>query len=206
MSEFRNFLADEGDSCDADYQPHWPLNSGDPYALIAAVCTDIDARQARTRGRGDRLERIVRSIVARLREPRFDADRAVFAGRLTALARTGQDGSADDVFTLSRLGIESRAGRAATSAQILATAPSFAAFVPIVGAIEEWYNGAGLPARLAGEEIDPLARVLAVAIAAEALSAETLTAGDARRRIKAAAGTRLDPGMVEAYLATGAVG
>jgi HD-GYP domain-containing protein (c-di-GMP phosphodiesterase class II) len=115
---------------------------------------------------------------------------------LTSLARTGLDGTTDDVFTLSRLGLEGRAARAQTTARILATAPSFASFGPIVETIEEWFDGNGLPGHLAGSAIEPIARVLAVAIAVEALRE-----GDAARRIAAAAGTRLDPAVVAAYLA-----
>ena len=198
MREFREFLAAEADSYDAPFEPAWPLPDADPRALIARVCAEIDARQARTAGRGDRLERIVRAILTRLDVADIDPDRAAFAGRLTALARTGKDFSADDVFTLSRLGLEARASQACTAAHILSAAPAFESFAAIVGATEEWYDGSGLPAQYANDAIDPIARLLAVAIAAEAV-----TAGDAPRRIKAAAGTRLDPNMVAAYLAAG---
>jgi response regulator RpfG family c-di-GMP phosphodiesterase len=197
MREFREFVEAEGAECDAPYACTWPLPQADPAALIGLICADIDSRQARTAGRGDRLERIVRTIVGRLGEPRLDADRAAFAGRLTALARTGTDGSTDDIFTLSRLGLEARAARAQTAARILQTAPSFAAYAPSVRATEEWFDGSGLPDGAAGEAIDPIARVLAVAIAAEAL-----TAPDASRRIAGAGGTRLDPAVVRAYLGT----
>jgi HD-GYP domain-containing protein (c-di-GMP phosphodiesterase class II) len=78
----------------------------------------------------------------------------------------------------------------------LAASPAFASFAPSIGATEEWYDGSGLPQHRAGDAIDPLARVLAVAIAADAL-----TAGDAPQRIASAAGTRLDPAVVAAYLA-----
>lgn len=196
LREFREFLAAEPDTCDAPYTPGWPLRDSDACALVALVCAETDARHARTVGRGERLERIVRGIVAHLPDSQLDPELAAFAGRLTSLARTGLDGSADDVFTLSRLGLESRAARAETTARILATAPSFAFLGPVVGAIEEWYDGSGLPHHRAGAAIDPIARILAVAVAAEALRA-----ADAPRRIAAAAGTRLDPAVVAAYLA-----
>jgi response regulator RpfG family c-di-GMP phosphodiesterase len=196
LHEFREFSAAEGDPCDAPYEPAWTPPSVDSRGLVVAVCSDIDARGERTAGRGDRLERIVRAILERLGDERIDPERAVFAGRLTAVARTGRDGSADDVFTLSRLGLESRAARAAASARILETAASYADFAPVACAIEEWVDGSGLPHGRVGAEIDPIARVLAVAIAADAL-----TAPDATRRIGAAAGSRLDPDVVAAYLA-----
>jgi hypothetical protein len=197
MREFRMFLATEADAYDAPFEPTWELRA-DPRALIARVCAEIDTRNVRTAGRGDRLERIIRTILARLPEWAIDPDEAVFAGRLTALARTSQDGSSEDIFTLSRLGLESRAAGARGAADVLlAAGPTFAAFAPTIGAIEEWYDGSGLPDHLVGARIDPLARVLAVAIAADAV-----TAGDARRRIAAAAGSRLDPAVVKAYLGT----
>jgi len=194
MREFREFLSAEAESYDAPYVPFWTLEGADPAALIIRICSEIDARLERTAARGDRLERLVRAIIVGLDDPAIDAERAAFAARLTALGRTGRDGGADDVFTLSRLGIESRAAQATDAANILRCAPSFAEFADIVGATEEWFDGTGLPDGRAGAQIDPIARVLAVAIAADAV-----TAGDADRRIKAAGGARLDPTMVNAY-------
>jgi response regulator RpfG family c-di-GMP phosphodiesterase len=201
MREFRAFLEVEGDAACAPYEPRWQLRETDPRTLVARICGEIDARQPRTAGRGDRLELVVRAILAQLGDPALDPERVAFAGRLTALARTGGDGTADDVFTLTRLGLESRAARALAAAEIVSTGQSFAPFAPILGALEEWFDGSGLPGNLAGAAIDPAARVLSVAIAAEALGADILTAADAPRRIAAAAGTRLDPAIVDAYLA-----
>jgi response regulator RpfG family c-di-GMP phosphodiesterase len=195
MREFRAFLAAEADSYDALFEPAWTLDAADPRAFIAVVCSEIDGRRLRTIGRGDRLERNVRAILARLDDPQIDPDRAAFAARLTALGRTNADGRADDVFTLSRLGLESRAAEADVSARILATVPAFESFAAAVGSTEEWYDGSGLPHHRANVTIDPIARVLAVAIAADAV-----TADDAPRRIAAAAGTRLDPAIVAAHL------
>lgn len=197
MRDFRALLAAEPDSFDKPYEPEWPLREIDPQELIVDVCAQIDSRQARTAGRGDRIERLVRAIVAQLDvSSGIDPDRAAFAGRLTSLARISRDASAEDVFTLSRLGLESRAAQALDAGRILESAPAFASLAPIVGSTEEWYDGSGLPDGRAGTAIDPLTRVLAVALAAEAV-----TASDAARRIRDAAGTRLDPQVVAAYLA-----
>jgi hypothetical protein len=196
MREFREFLAAEIDRYDAPYEPADILREIDPRALIAGICAEIDARLPRTAGRGERLERIVRGILVQLADPTIDPERAAFAARLTALARTGEDGSADDVFTLTRLGLESRAAQASNAARILLTGPAFAPFAEIVGSTEEWFDGSGLPGHRANHAIDPVARVLAVGIAAEAV-----VATDATRRIKAAAGSRLDPAVVAAYFA-----
>jgi response regulator RpfG family c-di-GMP phosphodiesterase len=201
MREFRTFVEAEADTCLAAYEPRWQLRDSDPHALIAQICAEIDARQIRTAGRGDRLERIVRSILVQLGDSQFDADAIAFAGRLTALARTGHDGSADDVFTLTRLGLEARAERAIATAQIISTGAAFAPFAPTLAALDEWYDGSGLPGHVAGTAIDPAARVLAVAVAADALGAASLTLANAPRRIAAAAGTRLDPAVVDAFLA-----
>jgi response regulator RpfG family c-di-GMP phosphodiesterase len=203
MREFRTFVEAEADTCTMPYEPRWNLRDIDPQALIARICAEIDARQTRTAGRGDRLERIVRALLAQLGDPQLDPDVLAFAGRLTALARTG-NGSADDVFTLTRLGLEARAERAMATAAIVSTGPAFAPLAAILAAVEEWYDGSGLPGHLAGPAIDPAARVLAVAVAADALGADALTAADAQRRIAAAAGTRLDPAVVDAYLAASA--
>jgi len=196
MRDFRAFLEASPATFDAPYEPEWELPESDPYRLIAGVCTEIDARQPRTTGRGDRLEDIVRAIVAQLGDRQVDPDRAAFACRLTALARISRDGSRDDIFILSRLGTESRAAQAQTAARILETTLAFAPFAPVVGTTEEWYDGSGLPSQAAGAAIDPLTRIITVALAAEAV-----VANDADERIRRAAGTRLDPEIVAAYLA-----
>ncbi len=194
MRDFRDFLAASPDF-DEPYTPDWAPAAGDAYGIVAAVCARIDARQARTIGRGDRIERIIRAIVGQLGEPSIDGERAVLAGRYTALARTSVDGITDDAFSLSRLGRDARAAQAHAAASILRTTPAFFPFAAIVEATEEWFDGSG-PLQRANREIDPLARIIAVALAAEAISA-----GDVRLRIAAASGTRLDPAIVAAYLA-----
>ena len=198
MRDFRDFLAGSPD-LEAPYEPPWTPAAADPLAIVAGVCARIDARQTRTYGRGDRIEQIVRAIVAQLGDASIDVERAVLAGRFTALARTSVDGITDDALSLSRLGRDARAAQARSAASILRTTAAFSGFAGIVEATEEWHDGSGSLQRT-NREIDPLARIIAAALAAEAIPPI-----DVRSRIAAASGTRLDPAVVAAYLGAQAV-
>jgi HD-GYP domain-containing protein (c-di-GMP phosphodiesterase class II) len=72
--------------------------------------------------------------------------------------------------------------------------------------VAEWFDGSGLPQRRKGENIPPLARLLAVALAADAMDAYAqqrpgANLPDVPIRLGAAAGTQFDPAMVAAYAA-----
>ncbi len=183
MHDFREFLAAAPDTFDAPYEPEWPALDADIHGMIRHVCAAIDARRPRTTGRGDRLERIIRAIVTQPDIGQLDPDRAAFSARLTSLSRLDDDDAND-------------AAQAALAARMLAVTPAFAPYAAAVGATAEWYNGAGLPAGQTGVEIDPIARLIAVA-----LVAESADAGAAPPRVEAAAGSQLDPTFVTAYLA-----
>ena len=73
-------------------------------------------------------------------------------------------------------------------AQIIAPVTKLAPELPIIRHHHEWYNGSGYPDRLIGDEIPKLARILHVADAFEAMTAQRpyrmtpLTAGAGPRR------------------------
>ena len=154
------------------------------------------------RGRGERLAKLGAAMASVLG---FDEQRTAFVARLTALGRLHDVVPGDDYDPLSRLGREARASDAQTAKRILGVSPTFAEFAPVLGACAEWFDGTGLPARLKGEEIPAIARLLAVAMAADAMEAAstlpiTTNLPDIPVRLAAAAGTQFDPAMVEAYV------
>jgi response regulator RpfG family c-di-GMP phosphodiesterase len=112
----------------------------------------------------------------------------------------------DDYDPLSRLGRDARAADARTAERLLGVSPTFAEFAPVLGAVAEWFDGSGLPQRRKGGDIPPLARLLAVALAGDAMDAlaqRTVADNlpDVPVRLAAAGGKQFDPAMVAAYVA-----
>jgi len=86
-------------------------------------------------------------------------------------------------------------------AQILADMDAFAAIVPMVLHHHEHYDGSGYPAGLAGDEIPLGARIIAVVDAFDSMTTDrpyrrALSTQAALARLRAGAGTQLDPYLV----------
>ena len=93
-------------------------------------------------------------------------------------------------------------------AQIIAPVTKLAPELPIIRHHHEWYNGSGYPDRLIGDEIPKLARVLHVADAFEAMTAQRpyrmtpLTIEQALAELRKFAGVQFDPVVVDAFVKT----
>ncbi|TMD33145.1 MAG: HD domain-containing protein [Chloroflexi bacterium] len=93
-------------------------------------------------------------------------------------------------------------------AEIIAPVRKLAAELPIIRHHHEWYNGSGYPDRLIGTEIPWLARILHVADAFEAMTAQRpyrmtpLTAEQALSELRKFAGIQFDPAVVDAFVRT----
>lgn len=93
----------------------------------------------------------------------------------------------------------------ATGVRILEPIAAFSAILPIVGEHHEKYDGTGYPMRLAGREIDKLARVLAIADVYDALRSDRpyrqgLPLAVVVDYIGKGAGTHFDPEMVRVFV------
>jgi HD-GYP domain-containing protein (c-di-GMP phosphodiesterase class II) len=93
-------------------------------------------------------------------------------------------------------------------AQIISPVTKLAPELPIIRHHHEWYNGSGYPDRLIGDEIPKLARILHVADAFEAMTAQRpyrmtpLTAEQALGELRKFAGIQFDPAVVDAFVRT----
>jgi HD-GYP domain-containing protein (c-di-GMP phosphodiesterase class II) len=93
-------------------------------------------------------------------------------------------------------------------AQIIAPVVKLAPELPIIRHHHEWYNGSGYPDRLIGEEIPKLARLLHVADAFEAMTAQRpyrmkpLSIEQALGELRKFAGVQFDPQVVDAFVRT----
>ena len=93
-------------------------------------------------------------------------------------------------------------------AQIIAPVTRLSRELPIIRHHHEWYNGSGYPDRLIGDEIPLLARILHVADAFEAMTAQRpyrmtpLTSEQALGELRKFAGVQFDPKVVDAFVRT----
>jgi HD-GYP domain-containing protein (c-di-GMP phosphodiesterase class II) len=93
-------------------------------------------------------------------------------------------------------------------AEIIAPVTKLAPELPIIRHHHEWYNGSGYPDRLIGDEIPKLARILHVADAFEAMTAQRpyrmtpLTSEQALGELRKFAGIQFDPTVVDAFVRT----
>jgi putative nucleotidyltransferase with HDIG domain len=93
-------------------------------------------------------------------------------------------------------------------AQIIAPVTKLAPELPIIRHHHEWFNGSGYPDRLIGDEIPKLARILHVADAFEAMTAQRpyrmtpLTPEQALAELRKFAGIQFDPAVVDAFVRT----
>ena len=89
--------------------------------------------------------------------------------------------------------------------RILEPIPGFAEALPIISQHHEWFNGAGYPKKLAGDEISLYARIFAVADVYDAMTSDRpyrsgLPKSEAIGIIKQKSGTQLDPEVVKNFL------
>jgi hypothetical protein len=154
----------------------------DTDAVLALIATRIDARDDRTVGRSERLARLASTLAVKLGADPLRATRLV---HLHANGRAGADpADLDAVDPLSRFARDRRTAEAARAARIASMSAAYA-------------DDARLLTMSASPEpgTDKLANIIALTIAADGLDA-----GDAPRRIAAAAGPQFDPAVAHAYL------
>ena len=93
----------------------------------------------------------------------------------------------------------------AIGAHILSNASIFADIIPIVKHLHERYDGKGYPARLAGEDIPYLARIVAVADTFDAMTSrrsyrQALDFDYTMNEIERCKGTQFDPAIADVFL------
>ncbi len=176
---------------------------------ITALAGAVDKRDPYTSKHSWRVKEIAGDIGRAMRLDEADLEALEWGGLLHDV---GKIGVPDNVLLKQeRLNREERMimnAHPVLGAQIIAPVTRLSRELPIIRHHHEWYNGSGYPDRLIGDEIPILARILHVADAFEAMTAQRpyrmtpLTAEQALGELRKFAGIQFDPKVVDAFVRT----
>ncbi len=176
---------------------------------ITALAGAVDKRDPYTSKHSWRVKEIGGDIGRAMRLGEADLEALEWGGLLHDV---GKIGVPDNVLLKQeRLNREERMimnAHPVLGAQIIQPVTRLSRELPIIRHHHEWYNGSGYPDRLIGDEIPLLARILHVADAFEAMTAQRpyrmtpLTAEQALGELRKFAGVQFDPKVVDAFVRT----
>jgi HD-GYP domain-containing protein (c-di-GMP phosphodiesterase class II) len=176
---------------------------------IGALAEAVDKRDPFTSKHSHRVKQIAVDIGREMRVSAQELEALEWGGLLHDV---GKIGVPDNVLLKTdRLTRDERMTMNAhpvKGAQIIAPVTKLAPELPIIRHHHEWYNGSGYPDRLIGDEIPKLARILHVADAFEAMTAQRpyrmtpLTPEQALGELRKFAGIQFDPTVVDAFVRT----
>ncbi|HYK94641.1 MAG TPA: HD-GYP domain-containing protein [Candidatus Dormibacteraeota bacterium] len=175
---------------------------------IGALAEAVDKRDPFTSKHSQRVRSISVDIGRELRVSAGELEALEWGGLLHDV---GKIGVPDNV--LLKQGKLTREERITMNAhpvlgaQIIGPVDRLAPELPVIRHHHEWYNGSGYPDRLMGDEIPRLARILHVADAFEAMTADrpyrkALSTGQALAELRKFAGVQFDPEIVDAFVKT----
>src|SRR3954470_3168793 len=176
---------------------------------IGALAAAVDARDPYTARHSQRVKDIAVDIGKVMRVDRGELEALEWGGLLHDVGKIGVPDSV--LLKQDRLNREERIlmnSHPVKGAQIIAPVLKLAPELPIIRHHHEWYNGSGYPNRLIGDEIPKLARILHVADAFEAMTAQRpyrmppLTPEQALGELRKFAGIQFDPVVVDAFVRT----
>jgi putative nucleotidyltransferase with HDIG domain len=176
---------------------------------IGALAEAVDKRDPFTSKHSHRVKQIAVDIGREMRVNAQELEALEWGGLLHDV---GKIGVPDNVLLKTdRLTRDERMTMNAhpvKGAEIIAPVAKLAPELPIIRHHHEWYNGSGYPDRLIGDEIPRLARILHVADAFEAMTAQRpyrmtpLTPEQALGELRKFAGIQFDPTVVDAFVRT----
>jgi putative nucleotidyltransferase with HDIG domain len=176
---------------------------------IGALAEAVDKRDPYTSKHSHRVKQIAVDIGREMRVSASELEALEWGGLLHDV---GKIGVPDNVLLKTdRLTRDERMTMNAhpvLGAQIISPVTKLAPELPIIRHHHEWFNGSGYPDRLIGDEIPKLARILHVADAFEAMTAQRpyrmtpLTPEQALSELRKFAGVQFDPTVVDAFVRT----
>ena len=172
---------------------------------IRTLAATVDAKDPYTHGHSERVAGYARAIAEQMGLPQLDIETIELAGVLHDI---GKIGVPDTVLQKpGRLNPDERAlimEHAAMGARILAGNPALASLVPLVRHHHEWYDGAGYPDGLAGDDIPLGAAIICVADTYDTMTTDrpyrkAPGRSEARDEIARCSGTQFHPMVVAAF-------
>ena len=176
---------------------------------IGALAGAVDKRDPYTSKHSVRVKQIAVDIGREMRVNEAELEALEWGGLLHDVGKIGVPDSV--LLKQERLTREERMvmnAHPVLGAEIIAPVTKLAPELPIIRHHHEWYNGSGYPDRLIGDEIPKLARILHVADAFEAMTAQRpyrmtpLTSEQALGELRKFAGIQFDPTVVDAFVRT----
>jgi putative nucleotidyltransferase with HDIG domain len=176
---------------------------------IEALSGAVDRRDPFTGKHSWRVKEIAGDIGRAMRLGENDLEALEWGGLLHDVGKIGVRDAV--LLKQDKLNKEERAlmnAHPVLGAEIIAPVTRLARELPIIRHHHEWYNGSGYPDRLIGDEIPLLARILHVADAFEAMTAQRpyrmkpLTREEALHELRKYAGVQFDPKVVDAFVKT----
>jgi riboflavin transporter FmnP len=175
---------------------------------IGALAEAVDKRDPYTSKHSQRVRLISVDIGRELRVSAGELEALEWGGLLHDVGKIGVPDS-----VLLKQGKLTRDERITMNAhpvlgaQIIGPVDRLAPELPVIRHHHEWYNGSGYPDRLMGDEIPRLARILHVADAFEAMTADrpyrrALSKDQALAELRKFAGVQFDPEIVDAFVRT----
>jgi len=175
---------------------------------IGALAEAVDKRDPYTSKHSQRVRLISVDIGRELRVSAAELEALEWGGLLHDVGKIGVPDS-----VLLKQGKLTRDERITMNAhpvlgaQIIGPVERLAPELPVIRHHHEWYNGSGYPDRLMGDEIPRLARILHVADAFEAMTADrpyrkALSQDQALAELRKFAGVQFDPEVVDAFVRT----
>jgi HAMP domain-containing protein len=178
------------------------LNRGTLTALARA----IDANSPWTAGHSERVSAVSQVIGRTLQVSAEDMDRL---GRGGLLHDVGKIGVSADILNkpgaLTEAEFQQVRSHTTLGAGILMPVRAYHDLIPLVRSHHELLDGSGYPDGLSGAQIPPLVRILTVADVFDALVSDrpyrpALSVIEAMAILRRGAGSKFDPGAVEAFL------
>ena len=176
------------------------------WGALRALARAIDAKSKWTAGHSERVTELALLLGRQMGLGDDDMETLHRGGLLHDIGKIGVPASVlDSPSVLSPAERAQVALHPTIGARILEPIRAFSPVIPIVIQHHERWDGSGYPASLRGEQIDRLARIVAVADTYDATvsprpyrDAASLEAG--LRAIQEGAGTQFDPTVVEAFV------
>lgn len=176
--------------------------------IIKTLARSIDAKSAWTAGHSERVTRIAVQIGEKMNLDLSELRRLQIGGLLHDMGKIGIPSNIlDKTGKLTKEEYAKICEHPGKGALIIEPLDQLSEVIPLISQHHERFDGKGYPQGLAGKEIDPGAKIIAVADVFDALSSDRpYRAGmpfeEVIQIIEAGIGTQFDPQVVAAFLAT----